>query len=111
MFLCACVRACVFGPVNELMLGWPALGVSDVGCGCFYIDLCFLFVNKITVFFWVLDDVTNNALLLNIRCRYNLVWQKLLNFSGPFPWKQVVHDTEVPYYLSHMNAYGTCMTP
>jgi len=41
--------------------------------------------------------------------KYNLVWQKLLNFSGPFPWKQVVHDTEVPYYLAHMNAYGPPM--
>ena len=41
--------------------------------------------------------------------KYNLVWQKLLNYSGPFPWKQVVAETEVPYYLSHANAYGPPM--
>jgi hypothetical protein len=41
--------------------------------------------------------------------KYNLVWQKLLNYSGPFPWKEVVAKTEVPYYLSHLNAYGPPM--
>jgi hypothetical protein len=40
---------------------------------------------------------------------YNLVWQKLLNFSGPFPWKEVVAQTEVPYYLSHANKFGSPM--
>ena len=41
--------------------------------------------------------------------KYNVVWQKLLNYSGPFPWKEVVAKTEVPYYLSHGNAYGPPM--
>jgi hypothetical protein len=41
--------------------------------------------------------------------KYNLVWQKLLNYSAPFPWKQVVAKTEVPYYLSHANQYGPPM--
>ena len=29
--------------------------------------------------------------------KYNLVGQKLLNYSGPFPWHEVVAKTEVPY--------------
>ena len=41
--------------------------------------------------------------------KYNIVWQKLLNFSGPFQWEQVVRKTEVPYYISHANAYGPPM--
>merc|ERR1719272_1569082 len=41
--------------------------------------------------------------------KYNLVWQKLLNFSGPFPWKEVVRKTEVPYYIAHANKYGPPM--
>lgn len=41
--------------------------------------------------------------------KYNIVWQKLLNYTGPFPWKDVVAETEVPYYLSHANAYGPPM--
>jgi hypothetical protein len=32
------------------------------------------------------------------------VFCSLLADSGPFPWQQVVADTEVPYYLSHLNA-------
>lgn len=39
----------------------------------------------------------------------NLVWQKLLNFSGPFPWTEVVTNAEVPYYISHANKYGPPM--
>merc|ERR1712086_942763 len=41
--------------------------------------------------------------------KYNLVWQKLLNYSKPFPWKEVVAKTEVPYYLAHANKYGPPM--
>ena len=41
--------------------------------------------------------------------KYNIVWQKLLNYSAPFPWKEVVAETEVPYYISHANAYGPPM--
>lgn len=41
--------------------------------------------------------------------KYNVVWQKLLNYSKPFPWKEVVIDTEVPYYVSHANKYGPPM--
>ena len=38
-----------------------------------------------------------------------MVWQKLLNYTKPFPWKQVVKETEVPYYVSHGNEYGPPM--
>ena len=41
--------------------------------------------------------------------KYNIVWQKLLNYTAPFPWKEVVAETEVPYYISHANAYGPPM--
>lgn len=41
--------------------------------------------------------------------KYNLVWQKLLNFSGPFPWDEVVTKTEIPYYVAHSNQYGPPM--
>ena len=42
--------------------------------------------------------------------KYNIVWQKVLNYSKPFPWKQVVADTEVPYYLKHANKYAQART-
>ena len=38
--------------------------------------------------------------------RYNLVWQKLLGLSGPFPYDDVVTKKEVPFYLAQAN--GTC---
>lgn len=37
--------------------------------------------------------------------KYNLVWQKLLGLSGPFP--QQVFDDEVAFYISKMNPWGT----
>jgi len=40
--------------------------------------------------------------------KYNLVWQKLLDMDGPFDWDAIV-PTEVAYYLSKANEYGTPM--
>jgi len=40
--------------------------------------------------------------------KYNLLWQKLLNLSGPFPYDSVV-SVEIPYYLQQKNLYGTPM--
>lgn len=37
-----------------------------------------------------------------IRCRWVVD-------SAPFPWKEVVASTEVPYYIAHLNAYGPPM--
>ena len=38
--------------------------------------------------------------------QYNLLWQKLLKFDGPFPLTDIATD-EVAYYISKSNAYGT----
>lgn len=40
--------------------------------------------------------------------KYNMVWQKLLDMDGPFEWDEIV-PTEIEYYLSKANAYGTPM--
>jgi len=40
--------------------------------------------------------------------KYNMVWQKLLGMDGPFDWDVIV-PTEVKYYLSKANAFGTPM--
>jgi len=42
--------------------------------------------------------------------KYNLLWQKLLNMTwGPFPWKEVVQEKEIPYYKTLSNKYGVPM--
>lgn len=40
--------------------------------------------------------------------KYNMVWQKLLGMDGPFDWEAIA-PTEISYYLSKANEYGTPM--
>lgn len=40
--------------------------------------------------------------------KYNMVWQKILGLDGPFEWNAIV-PTEVKYYISKANQYGTPM--
>jgi len=42
--------------------------------------------------------------------KYNLLWQKLLKLDGPFPWSTVAL-TEVSYYKSKLNKFGTPLDP
>ena len=34
-----------------------------------------------------------------------MVWQKLLNYSKPFPREAVVKNAEVSYYVAHANKF------
>lgn len=42
-------------------------------------------------------------------CRYNLLWQRLLDLDGPFP--DAVFQNEVAYYKAHANRYGVPLDP
>jgi hypothetical protein len=42
--------------------------------------------------------------------KYNLLWQRLLGLSGPFPWDKIV-QTELNYYAQKANKFGVPLDP
>lgn len=60
------------------------------------------------------DDVAHYKISYNFNAsswsiKYNLLWQRLLKMDKPFPYDDIVTNTEVPYYLTKANAYGIPM--